>query len=112
MTNNDEILRAYSLLIALKANVPDTYELEERWIKEYHNALAKIERATGKDLADFRLSTGDLRQSVATANCDTGELTYSDGLYCERSFLLQKLDAILTYFTESLQSNEKKIGFQ
>src|SRR3990170_3271638 len=99
MTNSDEILRSYSLLSAIKTNLPDTYEIEERWVKEYHDALAKIEIATARNLADFKLSSDDLRKSIASGNYLTGEVTYREGLYCERNRLLQKLDAILTYFT-------------
>jgi len=112
MPDNDEILRAYSLLNALKENLPDIYEIEERWVKEYNNALAKITTATGMDLTDFKLSSDDLGESIASANSITGEVTYREGLYCERSRLIQKLDAILTYFTLLQTPPEKKIGFK
>ncbi len=112
MGTNDEILRAYALLTSLRQNLPGHPEVEERWVREYHEAVTKIEGATKKDLSEFRVSHDSLERLVASSNYLTGEVTYRNGLWCERSVLLQKIDAILTYFTGVQAPDKDKIGFR
>lgn len=75
MSNGDQLLRAYSTINALKANVPNDYEVEERWVREFKGAVQKIESSTGIDLAEFKVSGDDLCKSVASSNYLTEEVT-------------------------------------
>ena len=111
MDINDEILKAYSLISSLKGNIPDSSVINDRWVKEYHIAVEKLEKSTGKDLSDFKVPSTDLKKSVAYGNYITKEVKYRDGLWCERNILIQKVDAILIYFTGLQKSEERKIGF-
>jgi hypothetical protein len=41
----------------------------------------------------------------------TNDVTYLEGLWCERAILMQKLDSVLVYFTGLQDREENKIGF-
>lgn len=112
MNINDEILRAYSIITSLKKNIPDNFEVNDRWVREYHVAVEKIEKAIENDLYDFKVQNDNIKKSIASGNYLTGEVHYRDGLWCERNILIQKIDAILTYFTGLQTSGERKIGFK
>lgn len=113
MSNGDQILRAHAIISALQRNLPQhDYELEEKWIAEFNNAVAKIESAAGLDLTDFKMSDDSLYRSVSTSNAITGETTYRDGRWARRETLQHKIDAILTYFTGLQTSQDRTIGFK
>ncbi len=111
MNNGHQILRSYSLLSSLKENIPDTFEISETWVKEYHEAIDKLEAATGLGLQEFRVPHECLYRSVSSYNYLSHETTYRKGLWCERSILMHKLMAVLTYFTGLQSDQDKRIGF-
>lgn len=111
MSNGDALLRSYAILSGLKQNLPEGYEVEERWVREFHVAVDGIEKTTGLNLAEFKVAQTELYRSVATSNYLTDEVTYRDGLWCQRAVLMQKIDSLLFYFS-GLQSGEsRRIGF-
>jgi hypothetical protein len=103
MTKQDQILRAHAILTALKSNVPQSFEVPDRWVSDFHTAIDKIEKATSIDLAEFRIDPSELKKSVSSSNYMSGEVNYRPGLWCKREILMQKLDSVLTYFS-GLQS--------
>jgi len=112
MNTQDQILRGYSVLKALKGNIPKYFEVSERWVSEFHTAIEKLEKATGLDLAEFRFDPRDLGKSVASSSSLTGEVKYREGLWCKRDLLMQKLDAVLGYFTGLQTGQNRQIGFR
>ena len=112
MVDGDQILRSFSLISSLKESVPDDYEVEECWVKEFHNAVEKLEHALNIDLDDFKVSPEYVARSVGSYNELTGETRYLDGRWCKRSMLLHKIVSILTYFTGLDNGQDKKIGFE
>lgn len=85
---------------ALKDNVPDAYEVEDAWVNEFHDALGGLETQLNMDLAEFRLPPSANYRSVASSNSITGDVSYHEGLWCQRSMLLQKVDALLYYLKD------------
>jgi len=112
MDNGDQILRSYSILSALKQNIPDKYEVAEDWVREYHLAIDKLERALDIDLGDFKVPQEHLQRSIASSNYRTGAVSYRDGLWCQRTVLMHKLDSALTYFSGLQSGTDKTIGFE
>ena len=108
---SDMILRAYSLILSIQKNIPDNYQVSDRWTKEYHSALDKVERYIGSKLEEFRITQSDIKKSIGSSNSITGEVRYRDGLWCERTILLQKVEAVLTYLQFLLKPEDRKIGF-
>jgi hypothetical protein len=97
MSSSDQILRAHSAIVSLRANVPEGYEVEERWVKEFNSAVGKLESAQAIDLHEFKVPQDALERSVGSSNYVTGEVNYRKGLWCRREVLMQKVDAILIY---------------
>lgn len=85
---------------ALKDNVPNTYEVEDAWVSEFHDAVDGLEQQLKMELQEFRLPAGALYRSVASSNPMTGKVTYRDGHWCQRAKLIQKVDALLYYLKE------------
>ena len=85
---------------SIKANMPTGFEVGESWVKEFHDALAGLERQLGMDLVEFRVPREALVRSVSSSNYITGEVWYREGLWCQRSILMQKVDAALYYLDD------------
>ena len=111
MSDNDQILRAYATITSIRANVPERHEVEERWVKEFNVAIAKLEKSLGVDLEEFKVPQDALKRFVASCNSMTNDVTYLEGLWCERAILMQKLDSVLVYFTGLEDREDNKIGF-
>jgi len=111
MSDNDQILRAYATITSIRANVPERHEVEERWVKEFNLAIAKLEKSLGIDLEEFKVPQDALKRFVASCNSMTNDVTYLEGLWCERAILMQKLDSVLVYFTGLQDQEDNKIGF-
>jgi hypothetical protein len=111
MSDNDQILRAYAVITSIRANVPERHEVEERWVKEFNAAIAKLEKSLSIDLEEFKVPQDALKRFVASCNSLTNDVTYLEGLWCERAILMQKLDSVLVYFTGLQDQEDNKIGF-
>ena len=112
MNNGDQILRAYAAITSIRANVPERHEVEERWVNEFNSAIEKLEKSLGIDLQEFKVPQDALKRFVASCNSQTGDVTYLDGLWCERAILMQKLDSVLVYFTGLQDREDTQIGFR
>lgn len=105
-------MRAYSIVSSLKSNLPDTFEVEEGWVKEFHDSVALLERALGTDLTLFKVPGDQVTKSISGGNYLTGAVHYRDGLWCKRTRLMHKIDSLLTYFTGLDAGDHKRIGFR
>lgn len=112
MMNGDQILRAYATLSSLRDNVPQGYEIHEKWVREYNKAIEELENSLGIFPTDFKVPNNALQRSIASSNYVTGRVTYRDGLRCERAMLMQKLASVLAYFTGLQGGQDKRIGFR
>lgn len=112
MTQGDQLLRAHSMPISLRDNLPNNNYINEKWAGEYNRAVDKVESAVGMDLQEFKLPSSELQRVPSSGNYLTKEVTYRDGLWCERSFLMQRFGSILIYFTGLQSDNQRQIGFR
>lgn len=112
MSAGDQLLRAYATITSLRANLPNDYEVEERWVREFNDAIERIQASMNSDLREFFVPHDALQRSVGSSNYVTGEVSYRDGLWCRREVLMHKLDSVLTYFTGLQGGQERQIGFR
>ena len=112
MNKDDQILRAYAAITSMRANVPDRPQIEERWVKEFNAAIEKLEKSLDIDMQEFKVPQDAIKRFVASCNSQTNDVTYLEGLWCERAILMQKLDSVLMYFTGLQDRDDNKIGFQ
>ncbi len=112
MSDGDQILRAYATINSLRENVPNEYEVEERWVMEFNSAVAKVESALKTGLEEFKVPPDALYRSVGSSNYLTDEVHYREGLWCRREVLMHKIDSILMYFTGVQAGQDRRIGFQ
>jgi hypothetical protein len=114
MDKHDQILRAIARISSIKDAAPSNTFLERRWVDEYHAALTSIETTLNTTLEEFKVESNSICRIPVSGNYITGETIYSDEVFCERSILLQKTEAVLKYLNFLLQPApppEKKIGF-
>lgn len=107
----DKIIRLYSRLTSLKENLPSS--VEEKYVRDYHSIVDELEKITSSNLSEFRLPEGEVRSRITSGNYLTGEKKYSKNRYCDKNFLLAKLDALLGYFQfRYLSEKKEEIGFK
>jgi hypothetical protein len=111
MNIDDQILRAYATITSMRANVPERPQIEERWVNEFNAAIEKLEKSLSIDLQEFKVPQDALKRFVASCNSLTNDVTYLEGIWCERAILMQKLDSVLVYFTGLQDREDTKIGF-
>lgn len=110
---NDKIIRLYTRLNSLKQNLPQHSSIKEKYVREYHSAVQELESTTKLDLAEFKIANGEVKPLLASSNGITGEENYTGERFCDKSFLLTKLDALLSYFQIKYLTKEKSImGFE
>ncbi len=107
-----KFLEAYTRIKSFKENLQHNPFIEEPYIIEYHSMVDLIEESTGFDLTGFRVPTNMVKPRV-TSTSYKGK-TYSDELYCERPFVIMKVDAVLSFFQFQASSDSPKrpIGFK
>ena len=120
--NQDNIIRAYTRLIALKDHLPEKgWGVKENYINDYHQIIDILSKETGTSLDEFKIPNGEINPritsvwpSIPSLGQRSGQ-TFTDERYCERALFLSKIDAILSYFQIVYLSNgeeKNKIGFQ
>ncbi|HEY9140178.1 MAG TPA: hypothetical protein VIN93_04765 [Bryobacteraceae bacterium] len=116
MTN--PVAEAYARLNSLKTNLPEGYEVQEKYVTEFHAILDMLESATGYDLANFRVPSSEVRPKVVAVRRagyrqSAAAVHHSRDNWCERRFLLMKIDGVLNYFTyQAPQEPPRIIGFK
>jgi hypothetical protein len=117
-----DLAQAYFLLKSLKDNTPDTHEVDQKWVDDFHTLLDTVERETGADLAAFRVdpsdlfhpSTGATRGYARRGRIVPGVVHYSNRTVIARTRFMHKVDAVLSYFQfkQGAGEPEKHIGFK
>ncbi len=112
----DGIVEAYARLLALKRNLPDGFEVQEKWVTEFHQVLDVLETEGRYALGNFRVPPSEIRPKVTSVRMATrrspGRVTYSKDSHCERSVLMMKIDAVLTFFEFQSTPDKRHIGFK
>jgi len=114
-----DLAQAFFLLQSLKKNLPDTHEVGQKWVTDFHSILDTVEKETGADLSAFRAQEADLYHPVVSVRRASrfgqrGHVDRSKAIVIERRRLLHKVDAVLGYFQYTQSSSEppKQIGFK
>lgn len=109
---NKELAKLLARLTALKNNLPKNL-VERKYADEFNSVLTELEKNSGENLNEFKISASEIKPRVTSFNMLSGNRTYSAESYCDREFLLMKIDGVLGYFTLLLQPDEIKnqIGF-
>ena len=107
--DQDELIHAVARLRALKANLPDRVHVLEKYVNEFHDILHSLELATNSDLRRYLIPAIELRK-VVTSSGPRGA-TYSQDRFCDRPFLMMKIDGVLNSFQLALSSDARPIGF-
>jgi hypothetical protein len=115
-----DLAQAFFLLQSLRQNIPNFSDVEKKWVDDFHSILNTVEKETGSDLSAFRVQQSELHHPVASVTRGSrrggpGQVRYSERIVIERTRLLHKLDAVLSYFqyTQSAgDARKQSIGFK
>jgi len=107
----ERILRLYTRLKGLRDNLPKGYETNEKYTNEYNSLVDALSTSSGSDLSEYKVPQSEIKPSVT--GVIGGVTQYSNDRWTERTLLLTKLDAILSYFSIKYSSDSKhRIGFE
>lgn len=108
----NQLFDAYARLMAYRKNIPESPPfglIGLPYIQEYHDIVNLIEATVGEKLDQYKVPASAINPKVTSYNMMSGNKTYSEEVYCERTMLCMKVDALLN----RLSFNESKttIGF-
>jgi hypothetical protein len=69
------VLEAYAPLKSLRQNLP-SYDVEVRFVNEFHQILDLLQQGTGVSLANFRIPASEVRPIVVAGNYMDGSVEY------------------------------------
>jgi len=114
----DVFARAYATLTSIRQNISHMGEYNsvgEVFVQEYLATLDKLS-GLGFDLAEYRIEDSLVRPRVVIASSSGtfghSRTSYSDAKYVQKSVLLMKLDAVLSYFEIITGEQPRRIGFR
>lgn len=110
-----ELAKLLSRLTALKNNIPQSgFGIPQKYVIEFNSILSELEAISDESLDVFTVPESEVQRRVSGGNYLTGEVDYTSERYCDRDFILMKIDGILGYFTLLLQPAEIKnqMGFR
>ena len=112
--SQDLLAQAYARLQAMKDNLPKNYEVDQKYVQEFHQILDTLQAASGSDLKNFRVPQNEIHPQVSGGNYITGEVHYSGKQVCERNYLAMKIDGDLGFFTikTAPAAKKKEFGFK
>jgi hypothetical protein len=96
----------------MKDNLPTTFEVDQKYVGEYHQILDQLQTASGSNLNNFRVPASEIHPEVSGGNYITGEVHHSGRQVCETNYLKMKVDAVLGFFTIKTASKKKEFGFK
>jgi len=101
--------KIYSLLVALRNNIPEERHVSRQYVEQYNALVNQLSTLTGSSLDDFKISESVLEHTSGISRPGVGFQPLGEKK-CERGFLLAKLDAILILF--KLEEEKTSMGFQ
>jgi len=105
----NEIRKSFAQLSALKKNLPNTSEINEKYVKIFHKEIGRLVILGYKDLEEFKIPENEITPRPTFYSPETGT-EYSDEKFVDRELMLMQLDAVLTFF--QLGSEKIEAGFQ
>ena len=107
------LAKLLSRLSALKANIPQRgWGVSKKYVDEFNLILEELRKITDEELNEFKVPDNEVRPRMTSVSYG-GHKTYTDEHFCDREFILMKIDGILGYFTLLLEPIEvkNKLGF-
>ena len=103
----DTLLRATSLLTALRDNIKDLGEcgdITESHVNQFHTILSTI-TLLGTEVTEFQIPESEVKSDIASQVWSSGKnhIEYTDEKFVRKSIFLTKLDGILNYLNSILQ---------
>ncbi|MHB8105555.1 MAG: hypothetical protein ACYDG5_08500 [Dehalococcoidales bacterium] len=117
--NQDKMIRAYTILTALKKTVEiiTMQHILETYVDEYHSALDKL-ADTGIDVSEYRIPDSYVKviidphiTHVQSFGAGPERYTYTKEKYVDKPYFLMKLDEVISYFEFLMSPGAKRIGF-
>jgi hypothetical protein len=113
--NTDKLARAYSVLFALKQNLPtERYRIDEEYVYQFHEALGHLSQL-GYDVEEFKIPERWMKTETWQVPAGEGyETHHGKTLQVELDKFQVKLDSVLKYFsiiTPAPSENQRRIGF-
>ncbi len=113
--NSDKLLRALSLLTALRQNtsgesINEYKGLTTSHVTEFHTILSNIS-STGIEVPEFFIPEQEIKPLV-TSTSSSGGITYSEVKYVRKSLFLTKVDGIINYLQLLLKEPPRKAGYK
>lgn len=93
---NDETLRSFNRLKGLKDNMPST--VKKTYVSEFHDIITRLERSSKVKLDEFKIPDFEVKPHNLGKDRE-GNRRFSEESYCDKEFILLKLDALLYYLT-------------
>lgn len=107
-----KFLRAYSQLLSIKNNLPDHVDIEESWVIQFHECLESMSDILDGQVNEFKVSEADIKHQEYQISYEPIQSELSKDKFCDRSKLMAKIDAVLTYIQlKSPPEDKKQIGF-
>ena len=90
---NKELAKLLARLTALKNNLPKNL-VERKYADEFNLVLVELEKNASENLDEFKIPTTEIQPRITSFNMLSGNKTYSSESYCDREFLLMKIDGV------------------
>jgi hypothetical protein len=110
--NADKLIRAISLLTALRISTEDANEyndLSESHVGELRATLSSI-ADMGIDIKEFRIPDSELKPRFLGTSSRGN--SYSTEKYVRKSIFLTKLDGIINYLNAILKEPKRTVGYK
>ncbi len=104
-----ELAQAYAMLLSLRKNIDQmSYNVLERYVREFHTVLTKLEDI-GIDVSEFRIPDSEVTRRIKYSNILSGGEEYTKEKYVYKTYLLTKIDALIGYLEITTSEKPKKI---
>ena len=105
-------IAAYSKLLSIKNNLPEHVSIDESWVIQFHESLEGISDILGSHFNEFKVPESDIKYQEYQTSYNPVQTELSESKFCDRSKLMAKIDAVLTYIQlKSPPEDKEQMGF-
>ena len=107
--NRTTLTGVLELLKDLKETINIPCQVEETYVREFHNALKALE-SLGQNVDEFYIPDSEIKPRLTSLRYD-GLKSYSHEKYVDRDLLLKKLDTLLLSFKRTGEEEKADLRF-